>query len=72
MCFFGDTWYVYEAPVSKEVEIDVLRADEVGRKAKEQFMQERIYKLAEKTKDFFDKIPKLKLKTMSHPTKLLN
>ena len=59
------------APVSKEVEYDVLRADEVGRRAKEQFMQERIYKMADETKDFFDKIPKQKLKTMSHTNKIV-
>ena len=46
------------APVAKGVEIDVLRAEEVGRKEKEKFMRERIYKLAEETKDFFDKVKK--------------
>ena len=43
--------------VSKEVEYDVPKSvtDELGNKAKKDVMQERIYKLAEKTKDFFNR-----------------
>lgn len=59
------------APVSKEVEDDVLKAGDIGRNKKEEFMLERITQLAEVTVGFFDKIPKLKLKTMSHSNKIV-
>ena len=59
------------APVPKEVEDDVLKASEIGRQKKEEFMLERISKLAEVTMDFFEKIPKLQLKTMSHSNKIV-
>ena len=59
------------APVSREVEVDVLQADERGRLEKSKFMAERLTKLAEATKKFYDPIHKLNLKTMSHCNKVV-
>uniref|UniRef100_UPI00358E00C9 uncharacterized protein isoform X5 n=1 Tax=Myxine glutinosa TaxID=7769 RepID=UPI00358E00C9 len=54
------------APIDPEVEADVLRAEAAGRAAKEQFIQERF---VSKRKEFFDRLKKLKLKTMDHCSK---
>uniref|UniRef100_UPI00358E5A97 uncharacterized protein n=1 Tax=Myxine glutinosa TaxID=7769 RepID=UPI00358E5A97 len=56
------------APIDPEVEADVLRAEAAGRAAKEQFIQERF---VSKRKEFFDRLKKLKLKTMDHCSKRL-
>lgn len=50
------------APVSREVEYDVLRAEVVGKKVKETFVKERLH--SESVKNFFDPIPRQKLLTM--------
>ena len=54
------------APIDPEVEVDMLRAEAAGRPAKEQFIQERF---VSRRKDFFDRLKKLKLKTMDHCSK---
>ncbi|XP_072029165.1 uncharacterized protein [Amphiura filiformis] len=50
------------APVSPEVEFDVLRAEAVGKEAKEAFIQDRLMKDSEAL--FFEPIKRQKLKTM--------
>ncbi|KAF3840275.1 hypothetical protein F7725_018992 [Dissostichus mawsoni] len=54
------------APIDPEVEADVLRAEAAGKAAKEQFIQERFIS---KRKDFFDRLKKLRLKTMDYCSK---
>ena len=51
------------APVSKEVELDVLGAEKAGKKAKELFISERFEKSTAEV-NFFDPVKKLKLLTM--------
>ena len=50
------------APVSQDVETDVLQAEAIGKLAKEKFVNERLAKDSEST--FFDPIKKQKLLTM--------
>ena len=50
------------ASVSKDVEQDCLHAEELGRILKSQFIQDRLKPNHEK--DFYDPIPRLKLRTM--------
>ena len=53
-----------------DVENDVLTSEEVGRKAKIQFIHERLQKTSDDGgKDFFDKLTKPKLKTMERANK---
>lgn len=54
------------APINPEVEVDVLRAEAAGKAAKEQFIDERF---VSKKKGFFERLKKLKLKTMDHCSK---
>ena len=54
------------APVDPEVEVDVLQAEAAGRAAKEQFINERFVC---KSKAFFERIKKLKLRTMDQSNK---
>ena len=54
------------APCSLEVEHDLLQAESIGRKAKDAFIRER---LSSAEKDFFDPIPRRKLKTMEAANK---
>lgn len=55
------------APVTPEVEVDVLRADALGKEMKNRFIKERL-----QSKDpvsFFDKLPRLKLRRMADTNK---
>ena len=55
------------APVSAEVEHDVLRAEEVGKKAKEAFIRDRFQNGSREM--FFEPIKKQRLKTMKASNK---
>jgi hypothetical protein len=59
------------SPVPQDIEHDVLIAEEAGRMEKEKFVQERLQKVGNEEKDFFDKVSKLKLKTMEKSSKKL-
>lgn len=50
------------APVSPEVEVDVLRADALGKELKEKFIKERLQ--GGDPTSFFDKLPRQKLRRM--------
>jgi len=57
------------APVPADIENSVLNAEETGRKEKEKFVKERLQKVdrneaGKERKDFFDKLQRIKLKTM--------
>lgn len=54
------------APIEKDVETDVLRAEALGKAAKVNFVDER-FKSGKK--DFFDRVKKSKLKTMDYCNK---
>ena len=56
------------APVSVEVEIDVLRAEALGKEAKKAFIQDRFVNGSPET-HFFEPISKQKLKTMEDSSK---
>lgn len=56
------------APVSAEVETDVLHAEVTGKQAKKSFIEERFVK-GSSEKLFFEPIKKLKLKTMDASNK---
>ena len=51
--------------MSDEIEIDVLSAEEIGKKQKEAFIEDRLMK----NENFFNPVKKLKLKTMAHKNK---
>ena len=53
-----------------DVEIDVMRADQVGKKAKNEFIKDRLLSTA--TKEFFDRLPRQKLRTMELSAKKVN
>ena len=53
------------APVYVDIERDILRADQLGKERKEQFIRERL----EQKDHFFDPIKKSKLKTMGNSGK---
>ena len=53
------------APVADEISKDVLNSERIGENCKLKFINERL----NQKKDFFEKIPKLKLKTMSQENK---
>ena len=58
------------APVSQDIERDVMRAEEAGHAAKEKFVRERLLKVeGEENHDFYDRLPKLKLLTMAKTNK---
>lgn len=56
------------APVSSEVELDVLRAEAAGKEAKELFIRERFVNGSSETL-FFEPITRQKLKTMEDSNK---
>ena len=56
-----------EAPIPQEIEIDILRADELGKTLKSTFIQEWLIHGHEK--DFFDPVARQKLKTMENANK---
>ena len=56
------------APASPEVEADVLRAEDIGKEAKEAFIQDRFVNGSSESQ-FFDPIKRLKLKTMEASNK---
>ena len=58
------------APVSEEIEIDILRADELGETLKNTFTQERLKHGREK--HFFDPVRCQKLKTMEDNNKTVS
>ena len=51
------------APIPTDIEHDILQADEIGKRYKEKFIQDRFVNNPSRT-DFFQPIKKLKLKTM--------
>lgn len=57
------------APVPQEVEFDVLRAETIGKEAKETFIKERLMKDPKEL--FFEPIKKQKLKTMEASNKVV-
>ena len=56
------------APINQEVEVDVLKAENAGRAAKEKFIRERFIS---QEKGFFDPLKKLNLRTMDHCNKII-
>ena len=59
-----------EAPVSEEIEKDVLRADVLGKDLKKTFIQQRLTHGHEK--HFFDPVTRQKLKTMEDANKTVS
>ena len=53
------------ARVPQDIEIDLLRAEEAGAKARKDFVKERL----EESDKFFDPVTRLNLKTMAHTKK---
>ena len=58
-------------PVPSDVEDDVLNAEKWGSQQKDAFIKERLQRTAEIEKDFFDRLPQSKLKTMEHTNKVV-
>lgn len=56
-------------PVSQEIERDVMRAEQAGHFEKEKFVRERLQKQGEPQREFYDKVPKMKLLTMEKTNK---
>ena len=55
------------APIPQEIEVDILRADELGKTLKSTFIQEQL--IHGHKKDFFDPVACQKLKTMDNANK---
>lgn len=80
ICNFTNPWTVHDksrlyslasgAPMPIDVEIDVMRADQVGKKAKNEFIKDRLLSTA--TKEFFDRLHRQKLRTMELSAKKVN
>ena len=64
-----ERWYCLwsGAPIPQEIEVDILRADELGKTLNSTFIQERLIHGHEK--DLFDPVVRQKLKTMNNPNK---
>ncbi|GFR63838.1 hypothetical protein ElyMa_000165100 [Elysia marginata] len=59
------------SPAPADIANDVLNAEQKGRQERDKFIGERLKKAAETAKDFFERLPQMKLKTLEKTNKSL-